>query len=112
MALRLERLTQALGLVASGRRRASPAPGRQGGGVVGPLSLVMLATLSAACGRSPAAKAEEARAKLDSWEATLELLAQQRARGAVPERFAEQVIRAADEERRKAQAQLRGAQAP
>jgi hypothetical protein len=37
------------------------------------------------------------------------LLERERARGAVPEQFAEQVRRAADEERRKAEAQLRKA---
>ena len=76
------------------------------------LSLLVFAAFSAACGRSPAAKAEEARARLNSWDATLELLAQERAGGGVPERFAEQVRRAAEEERRKAQAQLRQVQAP
>jgi hypothetical protein len=74
--------------------------------------LLALAALAASCGRSPAAKAEEARTKLGSWDATLELLAQERAGGALPERFAEQVRRAALEERRKAQAQLREAQEP
>ena len=63
----------------------------------------------AACGRSPADKAEEARTKLRSWDATMELLERERASGAVPEQFAEQVRRAADEERRKAEAQLRKA---
>lgn len=75
-------------------------------------SLIALAALSASCARSPAAKAEEARTKLSSWDATLELLRQQRATGAVPERFAEQVVRAAEEERRQARAQLREAQTP
>jgi hypothetical protein len=74
--------------------------------------LLGFAALAASCGRSPAARAEEARAKLSSWDATLELLAQERAAGAVPERFAEQVRRADEEERGKAQAELREAQAP
>jgi hypothetical protein len=63
----------------------------------------------AACGRPPAKKAEEARQKLESWDATMELLEQERASGAVPEEFAEQVRRAAGEERRKAESQLRKA---
>jgi hypothetical protein len=67
---------------------------------------------AAACHRSPAAKVEEARATLRSWDATLDLLARERARGAVPERFAEQVRRAAEQERHKAESQLREAGAP
>jgi hypothetical protein len=74
--------------------------------------LLAFAALAASCGRSPAAKADEAREKLSSWDATLELLSQERAGGAVPERFAEQVRRAAEEERRKAQLQLLEVQAP
>jgi hypothetical protein len=62
-----------------------------------------------ACGRSPAHKAEEARTKLRSWDATMALLERERAVGAVPEQFAVQVRRAADEERQKAEAQLRKA---
>jgi hypothetical protein len=61
------------------------------------------------CGRSPADKAEEARTKLRSWDSTMALLERERARGAVSEQFAEQVRRAADEERRKAEVQLRKA---
>jgi hypothetical protein len=72
-------------------------------------SLGMTVLALAACGRSPADKAEEARTKLRSWHATIELLERERAGGAVPELFAEQVRRAADAERRKAEAQLRKA---
>ena len=63
----------------------------------------------AACGRPPATQAEEARKKLLSWDATMELLEQERASGAVPQEFAEQVRHAAGEERRKAESQLRKA---
>jgi hypothetical protein len=73
------------------------------------LLLVSVALGLAACSRSPAKEAEQARQKLQSWEATMELLEQKRASGAVPEEFAEQVRRAAGEERRKAESQLRKA---
>ena len=62
-----------------------------------------------ACGRSAAAKAEEARTKLRSWDATMELVERERASGAVPEQFAAQVRRAAQQDRQKAEAQLRKA---
>jgi hypothetical protein len=74
--------------------------------------LLALAAFAMSCRRSPAAKAEEAKTELSSWDATLELLAQERAAGALPERFAEQVRRAAEEGRRKARMQLREARAP
>ena len=74
------------------------------------LAALSLAALGfAACGRSPAKEREEASKKLQSWNATMQLLERERARGAVPEEFAEQVRRAADEERKKAEAQLRKA---
>jgi hypothetical protein len=63
----------------------------------------------ASCGRSPESKARDARATLRSWDATLELTERERARGAIPDGFVAQVRRAADEERRKAEAQLRAA---
>lgn len=68
------------------------------------LALVLVALVTAACRPSPAARAEETRRTLRSWAATLELLEQERARGAVPEDFAHQVRRAAEEARRKAAA--------
>jgi hypothetical protein len=68
----------------------------------------LLALLAlASCGRSAESQAREARATLRSWDATLELTERERARGAIPDGFAAQVRRAADEERRKAEAQLR-----
>jgi hypothetical protein len=73
------------------------------------LTLTGAAIGLAACGRPPAKEAEEAKQKLHSWDATLELLERERASGALPEEFAEQVRRAAGEERRKAEAQLRKA---
>jgi hypothetical protein len=73
---------------------------------VGPLraTVVVATLLLTACTQSPEKKAEQARATLASWNATLELLSGELRRGAVADRFAEQVRRAADEERRKAQA--------
>jgi hypothetical protein len=79
--------------------------------MVGPVALPCL-FLSIACGRSPASKAAEARSSLRSWDATLELTERERARGAIPGRFAAEVRRAADEERPKLEAQLRTAPAP
>jgi hypothetical protein len=76
-------------------------------GMTVPLGMIVLGLT--ACGRSPAAEADEARTRLRSWDATMELLERERASGAVPEQFAEQVRRAADQERRKAEAQLRKA---
>jgi hypothetical protein len=70
----------------------------------------LLALLAlASCGPSAESKAREARATLRSWDATLELTERERARGALPDGFAAQVRRAAEEERRKAEAQLRAA---
>ncbi len=68
--------------------------------------------LLAACGRSPASRAQAATEQLRSWSATLVLLARERGRGAVPEQFAEQVRRAATQGQRQAEAQLREARAP
>jgi len=48
---------------------------------------------------------ERARAERQSWEATLGLLQEEAARGAVPAEFARQVRQAAEEEHRKAEAQ-------
>jgi hypothetical protein len=59
----------------------------------------------AGCGKSPADRAEEARTTLASWAATVQLLEEQQARGAVPEVYARQVRRAAREARAKAAAQ-------
>jgi hypothetical protein len=70
------------------------------------------AGLLGGCARSPAAQAREAATALASWEATVRLLQEQRARGAVPEPYARQVIRAAEEGRAQAKAQLRAAAAP
>jgi hypothetical protein len=68
----------------------------------------LLALLAlASCGRSAESQAREARAALRSWDATLELTERERARGAIPEAFAAQVRRAADEERPKLEAKLR-----
>jgi outer membrane biogenesis lipoprotein LolB len=70
------------------------------------LTLVLLAPCAvlAGCGHSSAKRTEEVRTTLRSWQATLALLEEERGRGAVPSRFSEQVRRAADEERHKAEA--------
>jgi hypothetical protein len=88
-----------------GRRVASKIPRSLRSLGMTAMSLLALS----GCGRSPADKAEEARTKLRSWDSTMALLGRERATGAVSEQFAEQVRRAADEERRKAEAQLRKA---
>jgi hypothetical protein len=72
-------------------------------------AVALLALFLLGCNRSPASRADEARATLRSWDATLELTERERARGAIPDGFVAQVRRAADEERRKAEAQLRAA---
>jgi hypothetical protein len=66
---------------------------------------VCVCVLFAGCGRSATETTERARAELHSWEATQALLEEEAARGAVPAEFARQLRRAAEEERRKAEAQ-------
>jgi hypothetical protein len=70
------------------------------------------AVLVSACTKSPEAKAKEAATALASWQATVRLLEKQRARGALPEPFVRQVLRAAAEGREQATAQRRAAGAP
>ena len=70
------------------------------------LTLVGVVPL-AGCGKSPADQAKDARTTLASWTATVRLLEEQQARGAIPEVYARQVRRAAREARDKAAAQLR-----
>jgi hypothetical protein len=74
------------------------------------LTLAGIVCLSG-CGKSPAAKAKEAATTLASWKATVRLLEEQRARGDVPEVYARQVRRAAEEGQAQAAAQLRDASA-
>ncbi len=69
------------------------------------LTLVGLVSL-AGCGRPPADRAREARTTIASWDATVQLLEAQQARGAVPAVYARQVRRAAREARGQAAAQL------
>lgn len=64
------------------------------------------------CGKSPADQAKAAATTLASWQATVQLLEQQQARGAVPEVYARQVRRAAEEAGDKARAQLRESGSP
>jgi hypothetical protein len=66
------------------------------------VSLLLACALVTACGPSPQAKAEQATTARRSWEATLSLVEQEQSRGAVPAKFAEQLRRAAEEERSKA----------
>ena len=75
------------------------------------LTLAGVASL-AGCGKSPADQAKAAKTTLDSWQATVQLLEQQQARGAVPDVYARQVRRAAEEARDKAAAQLQKARSP
>jgi hypothetical protein len=60
-----------------------------------------------ACAKSPQAKAEEAAKVAASWEATVRLLDEQQARGALPGAFVQQVRRAAADAREEAAAQRR-----
>jgi hypothetical protein len=77
-----------------------------------PRIITLASVLLGACGRSPAKQARDASEALQSWSATVELTEGARARGAIPERFAEQVRRAAAEERATAEARLRKARGP
>ena len=70
------------------------------------------AVLLAGCTRSPEARAEDARMKLASWQATRRLLDEQRARGDLPEQYVRQVMRAVEEGRAQVRANLRAASAP
>jgi hypothetical protein len=84
------------------------------GGGVTVRRLALLGALAAvsACGKSPEARAREAATTLRSWEATVRLVQEERARGALPAEFAGQVGRAAEQGRRKAEQQLRKAAGP
>ena len=73
-----------------------------------PWRKVTACLLLAGCGRSATATAEQTKAERHSWEATLALLEEEAARGAVPAEFARQLRQAAVEERRKAEAQREG----
>ena len=64
------------------------------------------------CGKSPADRAKDAETTLASWNATVQLLEEQEGRGAVPQVYARQVRRAAEEARAKAKAQLQQAGSP
>jgi hypothetical protein len=70
------------------------------------------AALATGCTKSPEARAREAASALASWEATVRLLEEQRARGALPGQFVRQVRRAAADAREEASAQRRAAGAP
>jgi len=66
----------------------------------------------AGCSKSPADQAKDARTTLASWNATVRLLEEQEARGVVPQVYARQVRRAAEEARAKAKAKLQQAGSP
>lgn len=61
------------------------------------------------CRKPPAEQAKEAETTLASWKATVHLLEEQQGRGAVPQVYARQVRRAAEEARAQAAADLRKA---
>jgi hypothetical protein len=61
------------------------------------------------CSKSSAEQAKEAETTLASWKATVQLLGEQQGRGAVPQVYARQVRRAAEEARAQAAADLRKA---
>ena len=65
------------------------------------------AAFTIACTKSPEARAREATSALASWEATVHLLEEQRARGTLPEQFVLQVRRAAADAREEAAARRR-----
>jgi hypothetical protein len=73
---------------------------------------LVAAAFASACTQSPEARARQAVSALASWEATVHLLEEQRARGALPEQFVRQVRRAAADAREEAAAQRRAAGAP
>ena len=73
------------------------------------LALFGALAAASACGKSPEARAGEAATTLRSWEATVRLAGEERARGTLPQGFAGQVERAAEQGRRKAEQQLREA---
>jgi outer membrane murein-binding lipoprotein Lpp len=75
------------------------------------IPMAVAGALVVACGRSPAKQAEQAATELRSWNATVELLNQERARGSVPDQFAEQLSRAVERGRAKAEVKLRQARA-
>lgn len=75
------------------------------------VSLLLGSALLAGCGPSASARVEKATTALHSWKSTLSLVDEQRARDAIPAKFAEQVRRAAEEERDKARAERRKAEA-
>jgi hypothetical protein len=61
------------------------------------------------CSKPPAEQAKEAETTLASWTATVRLLEEQQGRGVVPQVYAHQVRRAAEEARVQAAADLRKA---
>ncbi|HEX3233194.1 MAG TPA: cytochrome c oxidase assembly protein [Gemmatimonadales bacterium] len=67
------------------------------------LLLVVAASGLVACGRSPEAKAQEQAKKAASWRQTIRLTHEARARGAIPEVYAQQMLDAAALELRKLQ---------
>ena len=64
------------------------------------------------CSKSPAEQAKEAKTTIDSWRATVRLLEEQQAHGAVPQAYARQVRRAAEEAQAQVEVELRKAGSP
>lgn len=73
------------------------------------LRIALVVVIVSACGRSAAHEAADATQELRSWQSTARLADAERARGAIPTEFAEQVRRAESEARAAAAAKLRKA---
>jgi hypothetical protein len=69
--------------------------------------LLIATTMTAACVKSPEQKAKQAAETIRSWHATVAAIDSARARKTVPEHFARDVRRAADQEIQKATAQAK-----
>jgi len=76
------------------------------------LRIALVAVILSACGRSAAHEAADAKQELSSWQSTARLANTERAQGAIPAEFAEQVRRADSEARAAAEAKLRKATGP
>jgi hypothetical protein len=79
----------------------APAPYR---GLLSAPAFTFAAALLAACAQSPADKTREVEMELRSWEASLHLLDDAEASGAIPRRFAADARRTLEQERDRAEA--------
>ena len=73
-------------------------------GLLSAPAFTFAAALLAACAQSPADKTREAEMELRSWEASLHLLHDAEAGGAIPRRFAAEARRTLERERERAEA--------